>query len=167
MEFYGDFRIGGAFGIIGGFNRHLGWATTNNSPSYSQVYAVQLHPSRDGHLLLDGNAVALQDSTITVDWTELDGSTGQTSETVRWSPWGPVVHENDEYAFVLTDPRDGQYRRGEQLVKMMTAESLEEWLDVMRMRAHASSNFTYADAHGNIALYYNAVSYTHLRAHET
>ena len=48
MEFYGDFRIGGAFGIIGGFNRHLGWATTNNSPSYSQVYAVQLHPSRDG-----------------------------------------------------------------------------------------------------------------------
>ena len=26
----------------------------------------------------------------------------------------------------------------------------------MRMRAHASSNFTYADAHGNIALYYNA-----------
>ena len=156
MEFYGDFRIGGAFGIIGGFNRHLGWATTNNSPSYSQVYAVQLHPSRDGHLLLDGNAVALQDSTITVDWTELDGSTGQTSETVRWSPWGPVVHENDEYAFVLTDPRDGQYRRGEQLVKMMTAESLEEWLDVMRMRAHASSNFTYADAHGNIALYYNA-----------
>ena len=156
MEFYGDFRIGGAFGIIGGFNRHLGWATTNNSPSYSQVYAVQLHPSRDGHLLLDGNAVALQDSTITVDWIELDGSTGQTSETVRWSPWGPVVHENDEYAFVLTDPRDGQYRRGEQLVKMMTAESLEEWLDVMRMRAHASSNFTYADAHGNIALYYNA-----------
>ena len=156
MEFYGDFRIGGAFGIIGGFNRHLGWATTNNSPSYSQVYAVQLHPSRDGHLLLDGNAVALQDSTITVDWTELDGSTGQTSETVRWSPWGPVVHENDEYAFVLTDPRDGQYRRGEQLVKMMTAESLEEWLDVMRMRAHASSNFTYADADGNIALYYNA-----------
>ena len=156
MEFYGDFRIGGAFGIIGGFNRHLGWATTNNSPSYSQVYAVQLHPSRDGHLLLDGNAVVLQDSTITVDWTELDGSTGQTSETVRWSPWGPVVHENDEYAFVLTDPRDGQYRRGEQLVKMMTAESLEEWLDVMRMRAHASSNFTYADADGNIALYYNA-----------
>ena len=156
MEFYGDFRIGGAFGIIGGCNRHLGGATTNNSPSYSQVYAVQLHPSRDGHLLLDGNAVALQDSTITVDWTELDGSTGQTSETVRWSPWGPVVHENDEYAFVLTDPRDGQYRRGEQLVKMMTAESLEEWLDVMRMRAHASSNFTYADAHGNIALYYNA-----------
>ena len=156
MEFYGDFRIGGAFGIIGGFNRHLGWATTNNSPSYSQVYAVQLHPSRDGYLLLDGNAVALQDSTITVDWIEPDGSTGQTSETVRWSPWGPVVHENDEYAFVLTDPRDGQYRRGEQLVKMMTAESLEEWLDVMRMRAHASSNFTYADAHGNIALYYNA-----------
>ena len=36
------------------------------------------------------------------------------------------------------------------------AGSLEEWLQVMRMRAHASSNFTYADDQGNIALYYNA-----------
>lgn len=156
MEFYGDFRIGGAFGIIGGFSQQLGWATTNNSPRYSQVYAVRLHTSREGHLVLDNEVVALRDSTITVDWQEPDGSTGQASETVSWSPWGPVVHQNDKYAYVLTDPRDGQYQRGEQLVKMMTAESLEEWLQVMRMRAHASSNFTYADTQGNIALYYNA-----------
>ena len=156
LEFYGDFRIGGAFGIIGGFNQHLGWATTNNSPRYSQVYAVPLHASRNGHLVLDNEAVALRDSTITVEWSEPDGSMGQSSETMRWSPWGPVVHQNDRYAYVLTDPRDGQYQRGEQLVKMMTAGSLEEWLQVMRMRAHASSNFTYADGQGNIALYYNA-----------
>ena len=156
VEFYGDFRIGGAFGIIGGFNQHLGWATTNNSPRYSQVYALELHSSRDGHLVLDNEAVALRDSTITVEWSEPDGSMGQSSETMSWSPWGPVVHQNDKYAYVLTDPRDGQYQRGEQLVKMMMAGSLDEWLQVMRMRAHASSNFTYADDQGNIALYYNA-----------
>jgi acyl-homoserine-lactone acylase len=156
VEFYGDFRIGGAFGIIGGFNRHLGWATTNNSPRYSQVYAVPLHPSRDGYLIMDEGAVALTDSTITVDWTDPDGTSGRESEVTPWTPWGPVVHQDDDFVYVLTDPRDGQYRRGEQLVRMMTAESLEEWLEVMRMRAHASSNFTYADAAGNIALYYNA-----------
>ncbi len=156
LEFYGDFRIGGAFGIIGGFNRHLGWSTTNNSPRYAQVYAVPRHPTRQGHVLIDGGAVQLRDSTITVDWTEPDGTTGSASEVTPWSPWGPVVHLDDDFAYVLTDPRDGQYRRGEQLVRMMTAESMDEWLDVMRMRAHASSNFTYADAAGNIALYYNA-----------
>ncbi len=156
LEFYGDFRIGGAFGIIGGFNRHLGWATTNNSPRYSQVYAVPRHPTRDDHLLIDGRAVALRDSTITVDWTNPDGTFGVEAEVTSWSPWGPVIYRDDDYGYVLTDPRDGQYQRGEQLVRMMTSESLDEWLDVMRMRAHASSNFTYADAAGNIALYYNA-----------
>ena len=105
---------------------------------------------------MDGEAVALSDSTITVDWTEPDGRTGTESEVTPWSPWGPVIHEDDDYAYVLTDPRDGQYQRGEQLVRMMTSESLDEWLDIMRIRAHASSNFTYADADGNIALYYNA-----------
>lgn len=156
LDFYGDFRIGGAFGIIGGFNRHLGWATTNNSPRYSQIYALRRHPSRAGHVEFDGVAVALSDSTITVDWALPDGRRGQESETTRWSRWGPVVHEDPDYVYVLTDPRDGEYRRGEQLVRMMTAETLSEWLEVMRMRAHASSNFTYADADGNIALYYNA-----------
>jgi acyl-homoserine-lactone acylase len=156
LDFYGDFRIGGAFGIIGGFNRHLGWATTNNSPVYSQVYALPWHSSMDGHVVMDGQAVALTDSVITVDWTEPDGRSGWVSEVTPWSPWGPVIHEDAEYVYVLTDPRDGQYRRGEQLVRMMSAESLDEWLEVMRMRAHASSNFTYADVDGNIALYYNA-----------
>jgi acyl-homoserine-lactone acylase len=156
MDFYGDFRIGGAFGIIAGFNEHLSWATTNNSPQYSQVYAVPWHPTMDGHVAMDGRAVALTDSVITVDWVDPDGSAGEESEVTPWSPWGPVIHTDEAYAYVLTDPRDGEYRRGEQLVRMMTATSLDEWLEVMRMRAHASSNFTYADADGNIALYYNA-----------
>ena len=34
--------------------------------------------------------------------------------------------------------------------------TLDEWLDVMRMRAHSTSNFTFADRAGNIAHYYNA-----------
>ena len=39
---------------------------------------------------------------------------------------------------------------------MMTTRSLDEWLGVMRMRAHPTSNFTYADRAGNIVHYYNA-----------
>ncbi|PYP41328.1 MAG: hypothetical protein DMD43_06790, partial [Gemmatimonadetes bacterium] len=31
LDFYGDFRIGGPFTVVGGFNRALGWATTNNA----------------------------------------------------------------------------------------------------------------------------------------
>ena len=52
-------------------------------------------------------------------------------------------------------PGDGEFRRGEQFLRMMMAEDLDNWLDVMKMRAHPTSNFTYADQDGNIVHYYN------------
>lgn len=156
LEFYGDFRIGGAFGIIGGFNEHLGWATTNNSPRYSQVYAMDRHPVLDDHAILDGAPVPIDERSVSVDYTTEDGGVGIETETTRWTAFGPVIFETSERVYVLKDPRDGEFRRGEQFLQMMMATSLDEWLDVMRMRAHPSSNFTYADAAGNIALYYNA-----------
>ncbi|MBT8489362.1 MAG: penicillin acylase family protein, partial [Gemmatimonadetes bacterium] len=156
LEFYGDFRIGGAFGIIGGFNRHLGWATTNNSPRYSQVYALERHPELDDHALLDGAPLPIDERTVSVDYRTADGGPGIETETTLWTTYGPVIHETAERIYILKDPRDGEFRRGEQFLRMMMATSLDEWLDVMQMRAHPSSNFTYADADGNIALYYNA-----------
>lgn len=156
LEFYGDFRIGGAFGIIGGFNRHLGWATTNNSPRYSQVYALDRHPVLADHAILDGAPLPVEERVTSVDYRTSDGGSGIETETTRWTAYGPVIHATAERFYVLKDPRHGEFRRGEQFLRMMMATSLAEWLDVMRMRAHPSSNFTYADAEGNIALYYNA-----------
>lgn len=156
LDFYGDFRIGGAFGIIGGFNEHLGWATTNNSPRYSQVYALRRHPELRDHAMLDGQPVPIDERTVSVDYRTEDGVVVVESETTRWTAFGPVIHETEDRLYILKDPRDGEFRRGEQFLRMMMATSLEEWLAVVRMRAHPSSNLTYADADGNIAMYYNA-----------
>lgn len=156
VDFYGDFRIGGAFGIIGGFNEHLGWSTTNNSPTYSQLYALEAHPALENHAVLDGQPLPLEERTTTVDYLTDDGGLAAETRSTWWTPFGPVVYRTEDRVYVLKDPRDGEYRRGEQFLKMMRATSLEEWLDIMRMRAHPSSNFTYADAAGNAALYYNA-----------
>ncbi|MDE2806117.1 MAG: penicillin acylase family protein [Gemmatimonadota bacterium] len=156
IDFYGDLRIGTAFGIIGGFNAHLGWATTNNYPTLSQVYKLRMHPDLADHALLDGRPLALERRETTVDYRTPDG--GSAVETrVSWqTPHGPVIHRTDEHVYLLKDPRDGEFRRGEQFLRMMMARSLEEWLDVMKMRAHPTSNFTYADRGGNIVHYYNA-----------
>ncbi|HSG47431.1 MAG TPA: penicillin acylase family protein, partial [Longimicrobiales bacterium] len=156
LEFYGDFRIGGAFGIIGGFNRHLGWATTNNYPTYSQVYALEKDPADPARYLLDGRSHPLMDRSVTVAYRIDDGGLGTETRTTRHTPYGPVIHETDDAFYILKDPRDGEFRRGEQFLRMMQAESLEAWLDIMEMRAHPSSNFTYADAAGNIVHLYNA-----------
>jgi acyl-homoserine-lactone acylase len=51
---------------------------------------------------------------------------------------------------------DGEFRAGEQFLKMMRARSLEEWKNAMRIRARVTSNFTYADRAGNIFYIWNA-----------
>ena len=50
LDFYGDFRIGGPIGIVGGFNQHLGFATTNNDVNTEELYALDLDPRRRGSL---------------------------------------------------------------------------------------------------------------------
>ena len=156
IEFYGDFRIGSAFGIIGGFNARLGWATTNNYPTYTQVYALARHGSLDDHAILDGAPLPIVDRTQTVDFLTESGTSATETRTTRWTAHGPVIGEDAERIYILKDPRDGEFRRGEQFLRMMLATDLDAWLEVMKMRAHPSSNFTYADADGNIAHYYNA-----------
>jgi acyl-homoserine-lactone acylase len=156
LDFYGDFRIGGAFGIIGGFNRKVGWATTNNDPTYSQVYALEADPADPDRYLLDGRTHALQERRTTVEYRTRDGGVATETRSTFWTDHGPVIHRADGRIYILKDTRDGEWRRGEQFLRMMRTSSLEEWLDVMSIRAHPSSNFTYADADGNIAHLYNA-----------
>ena len=156
IDFYGDFRIGTAFGIIGGFNPNLGWATTNNYPMLSQVYRLAAHPTLADHAALDGRPLPLARRDATIDYRTDDGGIALETRTTWHTPHGPVIDRTDDHVYVLKDPRDGEFRRGEQFLRMMMASSLDEWLDVMRMRAHPTSNFTYADRDGNIAHYYNA-----------
>ena len=156
IDFYGDFRIGTAFGIIGGFNPRLGWATTNNYPRLSQVYRLDAHPDLADHALLDGRPLPLTRRNVTVDYRTGGGGTAIETRTTWHTPHGPVIHRTDEHIYLLKDPRDGEFRRGEQFLRMMMASGLDEWLAVMKMRAHPTSNFTYADRDGNIAHYYNA-----------
>jgi acyl-homoserine-lactone acylase len=156
LDFYGDFRIGGAFGIIGGFNRHLGWATTNNYPTYSQVYALEVDPADSVRYVLDGRAHALQERRTTVEYATIDGGLDTETRSTWWTTFGPVIHRTAGRIYVLKDPRAGEWRGGQQFLRMMRTESFDEWLSVMRWRAYPQSNFTYADADGHIAHLYNA-----------
>ncbi|NIR81501.1 MAG: hypothetical protein GWO00_25085, partial [Gemmatimonadetes bacterium] len=92
---------------------------------------------------LDGEAVPIDERTVSVDYRTRDGAVGVETEATRRTAYGPVIHETRDRIYVLKDPRDGEFRRGEQFLRMMMASDLEEWLEVMRMRAHPSSNFTY------------------------
>jgi acyl-homoserine-lactone acylase len=158
IDFYGDFRIGGPLTIIGGFNRHLGFATTNsNSGDLTEIYALDLDPEMPDHYLLDGASLPLRRETRTVEYRD-DDAGGVAAETRDlWStPFGAVVHRTADRIYVAKTAGDREFRAGEQFLRMMRARSLAEWQAAMRIRALVTSNYTYADRDGNIFYLWNA-----------
>ena len=155
LDFYGDFRIGGPFGVIGGFNRDLGWSTTNNAPDLEEIYALEVAPGRADHYLFEGAALPLERELVTVAFRNGDGLSTETRELWR-TPLGPVIHRDSGKIYVLRAAAEGDYRAGQQFLRMMRARSLDEWKEAMRMRARVTSNFTYADRAGNIFYVWNA-----------
>ena len=156
VDFYGDFRIGGPLGVVGGFNRHLGWSTTNsNSGDRTEIYAVPRDTVRPDHYVLDGASLPMTRVSRTVEF--LDGTTMLTETRDVWStPLGPVVHLTSDTVYIARTAGDGEFRAGEQFLRLMRSTSLRQWMDVMRMRALVSQNYTYADRAGNILTLWNA-----------
>jgi acyl-homoserine-lactone acylase len=155
VDFYGDFRIGSPFAVIGGFNRYLGFSTTNNSPDLDEFYALDVDPKAADHYLFDGRSVALKRELVTVSYRNGEGTGTETREF--WStPLGPVVTRANGKIYIVKYAGDGEYRAGEQFLRMMRSTSLNEWQQAMKMRARVSSNFTYADGAGNIYFLWNA-----------
>jgi acyl-homoserine-lactone acylase len=155
FNFYGDFRIGQAIGIIGGFNERLGWSTTNNSPDLDEVYSFQADPNKPDHYILDGVAHPITKKVVSVNYRFGNSMSSETREF--WSTeHGPVILREDDKIYVMKSAGDGEFRTGEQFFKMMKAQNLSQWKAAMQMRARISSNLTYADADGNIFYVWNA-----------
>lgn len=155
VDFYGDFRIGGPFDQVGGFNRYLGWATTNNAQDLDEIYALDVDPAKTDHYLFDGTSIRVPRELITVEFKNGDGLSSETREF--WStPLGPVIYRGNGKIYVVKEAADGEFRAGEQLLRMMRATSLSQWKDAMHLRARTGSNFTYADRAGNIFYLWNA-----------
>lgn len=156
LDFYGDFRIGGPFGVIGGFNKNLGWSTTNNDPLLAQIYALDADSAHADHYLFDGVSKPVQRELVTVQYLSGAGA-GLTSESREFASTvlGPVIHRADGKLYVLRASAQGEFRAGEQFLHMMRARSLAQWKAAMRIRARVNSSFTYADRAGNIFYVWN------------
>jgi acyl-homoserine-lactone acylase len=156
LDFYGDMRIGGPLGVIGGFNRHLGWSTTNsNTGDLTVVYAVPIDPSRPDHYLLDNASLPITRISRSVDYRDGEKQATETRE-IWQTPLGPVIHRAAGTAYIARTAGDGEFRAGEQFLRLMRTTSMAQWLDVMRLRARTTQNYTYADREGNILLLWNA-----------
>lgn len=157
FNFYGDFRIGQPLGVVGGFNKYLGWSTTNNHPDLEEIYALKKDPKHAKSYLLDGQSHTLKKKTVTVFYKK-ENHLEQTQRIFYFTPYGSVIYRNKHNYFIIKSVADGEFRNDQQYLKMMQAKNLDQWKEAMSMQGLYESNFTYADGDGNIFYVWNAAT---------
>jgi acyl-homoserine-lactone acylase len=154
IDFYGS-TLAGIPVLRAGFNDRLGFVTTNNAPDLDDVFALQMDAERADHYVFDGRSMPLEKRDITIQVLDADGTLVPDSRTFWRSHLGPVVHRNATRVFVVRSTRLEAHRYFEGFYVLSRARSLEEWLRGMRQNLVPTSNFTYADADGNILYLWN------------
>ena len=150
VNFYGSTFVG-AHLMSTGFNDSLGWAHTTNYPDLAELYAVRLDPHNQNHYIFDGGSVPIETKNVSV---QLDNGEVLTQK-MHWSPLGPVIQIDDEYAYILRAAGYKQTFSGLQWFRMARAQDFGQFKAVLDMHAIPMFNITYADREGNIFYIWN------------
>jgi acyl-homoserine-lactone acylase len=137
-----------------GHNKYLGWTNTVNRPDLIDVYRLTL--DGDGkRYRFGGKWLPLESRRV---W--LKARYGPfvlpVPRTIHRSVHGPVII-NDQGAFAIRYAGIDQVKMVEQYYRLNKARNFAEWQAAMAGQGVPATNFVYADAAGNIALYYNAM----------
>ena len=155
INFFGS-TLPGLPVLRAGFNEHLGFVQTNNAPDMADVYALKLDPSKPDQYVFEGNSMPLTKREVSVEIKSADGSLRTEKRTFAYSHLGPIIYRTKDQAFAYRSTQLDSYRHFEGFYRLSKAKNLREWMAVMKMNLLNYSNFTYADAAGNILYFWNA-----------
>jgi acyl-homoserine-lactone acylase len=155
INFYGSTLIGLPT-LRAGFNDALGYVQTNNDPDLDDVYAIALDPRQPDHYMFDRHSRALARREIAIDVKQEDGSIKQERREFWATHLGPVVYRNESKVFILRSIALESWRYFEGFQDLMAARSLKDYESRLKRNLIPTSNFTYADAAGNIFYQWNA-----------
>ena len=155
LDFYGSTLVGYPW-LRAGFNDRLGYVQTNNNSDNRDIFALPLDPARQDHYLFEGKPRPLQRVDVAVDVKKDDGTMTVERRTYWRSHLGPIVHRNSTTAFAYRSTVADAWRWFEGFWKLSHARSLKDYMRVMSTRFSPESNYTYADADGNILYLWNS-----------
>lgn len=137
-----------------GHNKYLGWTNTVNRPDLIDVYKLALDDSGKQYRF-DGAWRPLEERRI---WLKVKFGPFvlPVPRTVYRSVHGPVV-KNAEGAFAIRYAGIDRADMVTQYYRLNKARDFAEWRAAMTAQGVPATNFIYADAKGNIALFYNAM----------
>ena len=152
-DFAGANFPGSPFPFLG-HNKYLGWTNTVNRPDLIDIYKLTLNDKKDAYRF-DGQWKPLEKKRV---WLK-----------IRFGPFvipypqvayrsihGPVII-NDSGAYALRYAGIDELDMLTQYYRINKATNFDEWQAAMAGQGVPATNFIYADAQGNIGLYYNAM----------
>ncbi len=152
-DFAGANFPGSPFPFLG-HNKYLGWTNTVNRPDLIDIYKLTLNRKKDAYRF-DGEWKPLEKKRV---WLKIKfGPFVIPYPQVAYrSIHGPVIM-NDSGAFALRYAGIDELDMLTQYYRINKATNFDEWQAAMAGQGVPATNFIYADAKGNIGLYYNAM----------
>jgi acyl-homoserine-lactone acylase len=155
LDFYGSTLVGYPW-LRAGFNDRVAYVQTNNDSDNRDVFALPLDPARPDHYRFDGRARPLVRVDVAVDVRGDDGAITTERRTYWRSHLGPIVYRNSTTAFAYRSTAADAWRWFEGFWRLSHARSLRDYTKTMSTRFSPESNYTYADADGNIFYLWNS-----------
>ncbi|WP_370337396.1 acylase [Parvularcula marina] len=141
--------------ILHGFNDHLGWANTVNTPDLVDVYRLEVNPDDPGQYRFDGAWRDFEQEVVTIPVRLFGPFVYKAKRILKESVHGPVI-DGPGGTYAIAYAGRGEIRQLEQYYRLNRAENLREFMAAMRINALPSINYIYADEKGNIAFIHNA-----------
>ncbi|MCB9256037.1 MAG: penicillin acylase family protein [Chitinophagales bacterium] len=131
-----------------GTNEFLGWTHTVNYDDFSDVYELEMHPSKKNYYKLDQEWLPLKERKLKLK-VKIAGIPIPISRTFYESEHGPVIKNKLGY-YALRFPANKVLGAAEQWYHMNKAQNINEFSEALRMQQIVSLNIMYADYEGNI-----------------
>jgi acyl-homoserine-lactone acylase len=155
INFYGSTLVGIPV-LRAGFNDRLGYVQTNNGPDLEDIYALPLAPGRPDAYVHNGRPHRIDRREVAVEVVQPDGRAVTERREYEETRLGPVIHRSADRVFVVRSVHLEWWRNYEGFFELQQVRSLAEFRRSLARGLIVTSNYTYADADGNILYVWNA-----------
>ena len=141
--------------IFHGANSYLGWAHTVNHADFSDIYHLEMHPTKKNYYKFDGQWLPLEKKTYKSKVKIFAGIKIGIKRSIYLSKYGPTFKTDQGY-FAWSFSVQHAAKAMEQWYNMNKARNLQEFKKALAPRDIPSTNIVYADRDGNIFYVSNA-----------
>ncbi len=143
----------GVPGVVIGFNENIAWGTTNGGHDVKDWYKIAWADEEKNHYLLDGKKVPVEK---VVEAIKVKGE-ATVYDTVRYTQFGPIVHENENSPYkdmalkwITNVPdEDNSFKT---FWGFSEAKNFDDFLAATEDYGSPNQNFVFASKEGDIAL---------------